>query len=465
MVVPEDRRMVARGAPVARGAGGNRLVQWESSDNSEVVEGPAVEVAAGAAAEPATAATAATCAAAAATAAAETTAVAAAVATMTWQARTGGGGGAVVNGWVELRAVGNGVGRSGGARSGLMRWNAAECGSGACGRGSVRLDAVGSDGGQFSVVGSGEERYRAVECGSPGTDPVTSGGAGSWGGATGSLESAAAVGARGERVGAAAAGATAVGGAAAAALAGAAAAAAAAAAATSSSCLWSSDPRSPLSFSSLPPPLLSPSRRSPRARPSSPVPFTDLRTALFCSSPPCLSPSVLPSPPESDLTDSLSTPVTDYYHTYRPVLSRVLASLVTDPRSSLSSVSALTAAVTEFASTRCLDYTTSLVAAPPTNPLAVGGDSALGCDALEDRQFELEFLAAASPHLCAMLLAPEGDPDALDIQTPRTYAEAVSGPWPSQWRAAMDSEMASYRSTGTYVNEFPPLGANVVAGI
>ncbi|CAI7892639.1 unnamed protein product [Closterium sp. NIES-54] len=200
-----------------------------------------------------------------------------------------------------------------------------------------------------------------------------------------------------------------------------------------------------------------PSRCSPRARPSSRVPFTDLRIALFNSSPPYLSPYVLPSPPELALTASLSTPVTDYYHTYRPVLSRVLASLVTDSRASLSFVSALTAAVTEFASTRCLDYATSLVAAPPTSPLAIGGESALGCDALEDRQFELEFLAAASPHLCAMLLAPEGDPDALYIPTPRTYAEAVPGPWASQWRAAMDSEMASYRSTGTYVDEVPPL--------
>ncbi|CAI7898830.1 unnamed protein product [Closterium sp. NIES-54] len=131
--------------------------------------------------------------------------------------------------------------------------------------------------------------------------------------------------------------------------------------------------------------------RSPHARPSSPVPFTDLRTALFCS---------------------------NYYRTYRLVLSRVLASLVTDPRASLPFVSPLSAAVTEFASTRCLDYATSLVASP-TSPLAVGGEFALGCDALEDRQFELEFLAAASPHLCAMLLAPEGDPDTLDIPTPR----------------------------------------------
>ncbi|CAI7927444.1 unnamed protein product [Closterium sp. NIES-54] len=190
-----------------------------------------------------------------------------------------------------------------------------------------------------------------------------------------------------------------------------------------------------------------PSRRSPRACPSSPVPFTDLRTALF------------------SLIASLSTPYTDYYRMYRPVLSCVLASLVTEPRASLSSVSALTSSVTEFASTRCLDYATSLVAAPPTSPLTIGGEFALSCDALEDTKFELDFLAAASPHLCAMLFAPEGDPDALDIPTPHTYAEAVSWPWASQWRAAMDSKMASYRSTGTYVDEVPPLGANVVDGM
>ncbi|CAI7765505.1 unnamed protein product [Closterium sp. NIES-53] len=264
----------------------------------------------------------------------------------------------------------------------------------------------------------------------PGTDPVTSGGAGSGGGATG----AAGVGARGERVGAAVAGATTTGGAAAATAAvaaaragaavaaaaaaavdaasgGAAVAAGAAAAATSSSFVFP-PPLPPLS-----PPLSHtwPSRRSPRAHPSSPVPFTDLRTALFRSCPPRSSLSVLPSPPESALIPSLSKLVTEYYRTYRPVLSHILASLVTDPRASLSSVSALTAAVTEFASARCLDYATSLVAAPPTSPLAVGGESALGCDALEDGQFELEFLGAAYPHLCAMLLAPKGDPDALAL--------------------------------------------------
>ncbi|CAI7832966.1 unnamed protein product, partial [Closterium sp. NIES-54] len=201
--------------------------------------------------------------------------------------------------------------------------------------------------------------------------------------------------------------------------------------------------------------------RSPSSSPSPPIsgppPPPDPSPAVFpCSYPPRPSPFVLPSPPKSALTASLSSPVTDYYRTYRPVLSRVLASLVTHPRASVSSVSALTATNTAFASTRRLDFATSLVAAPPSSPLAVESVFALGCDALEDRQFELEFLAAASPHLCAMLLAPEGDPDALDIPTPRTYAEAVSGPWASQWRAAMDAEMTYYRSTGTYVDEVPP---------
>ncbi|CAI7918954.1 unnamed protein product [Closterium sp. NIES-53] len=35
----------------------------------------------------------------------------------------------------------------------------------------------------------------------------------------------------------------------------------------------------------------------------------------------------------------------------------------------------------------------------------------------------------------------------------------------SQWRAAMDSEMASYRSTGTYVDKVPPFGTDVADGM
>ncbi|CAI7807973.1 unnamed protein product [Closterium sp. NIES-53] len=205
------------------------------------------------------------------------------------------------------------------------------------------------------------------------------------------------------------------------------------------------------------------SRCPPCARPLSP--FADLRTVLFRSSPRRSPPvSVLPSPPKSSLTVS-SHPITDYYHAARPVVSHVLATLVTDPRASPLFVSALTVAVADFASTRRLEYATRVVAAPPPRPLSVGGESALGCDVLEDRQFELEFLAAASPFLCAMLISPEGDPEALDIPTPRTYREAVSREWASQWKVAMDSELASWRSIGTYVDAVPPPRETVVDGM
>ncbi|CAI7797467.1 unnamed protein product, partial [Closterium sp. NIES-53] len=80
-------------------------------------------------------------------------------------------------------------------------------------------------------------------------------------------------------------------------------------------------------------------------------------------------------------------------------------------------------------------------------------------------QEDLECLAAAAPHLVSMLLAPEGDPDAPDIPTLRSYAEAIAGEYSSQWKTTMDAEMASWKSTGTYVDEVPPPGANIVSGM
>ncbi|CAI7728705.1 unnamed protein product, partial [Closterium sp. NIES-54] len=56
-------------------------------------------------------------------------------------------------------------------------------------------------------------------------------------------------------------------------------------------------------------------------------------------------------------------------------------------------------------------------------------------------------------------------PDAPDIPTPRSYAEAIEGPYSSQWQSAMDAEMASWKSTGTYVDDVPPPGANIVSGM
>ncbi|CAI7778600.1 unnamed protein product [Closterium sp. NIES-54] len=99
---------------------------------------------------------------------------------------------------------------------------------------------------------------------------------------------------------------------------------------------------------------------------------------------------------------------------------------------------------------------------PSFDPPSVGGECALGTDVLEDRQEDFECLAAAVPRFASMLLALEGDPDALDIPTLRSYAEAITGPYSSQWQAAMDAEMAFWKSTGTYVDKIPPSGANIV---
>ncbi|CAI5503127.1 unnamed protein product, partial [Closterium sp. Naga37s-1] len=173
-------------------------------------------------------------------------------------------------------------------------------------------------------------------------------------------------------------------------------------------------------------------------------------------------PPVLPQPPESFLT-VLHDPLSDYLRASHPVVSRVLSALVTHPTAPLSSVSALVTTVAGFVSSHRLDYAAHLVSGPARSPFS-GGAPVFPLEVLEDRQFELGFLTAAVPHLCAMLLAPEGDPDALDIPIPHTHAEAVSGPWASYRIAAEEAEMASYRSTGTYVDAVPPPATNVVSG-
>ncbi|CAI7783756.1 unnamed protein product [Closterium sp. NIES-53] len=175
----------------------------------------------------------------------------------------------------------------------------------------------------------------------------------------------------------------------------------------------------------------------------------------------------MPSPPASSLPD-VPDPESDSLRAASPTITRFLATAVIDPLFESSAASALVAELVDFAAACGLDYATSLVAesaSASVYPPSVGGECALGTDVLEDRQEDLECFAAASPHLVSMLLAPEGDPDALDIPTPRSYVEAIEGPYSSQWQAAMDAEMASWKSTGTYVDEVPPPGANIVSGI
>ncbi|CAI6010746.1 unnamed protein product [Closterium sp. NIES-65] len=203
------------------------------------------------------------------------------------------------------------------------------------------------------------------------------------------------------------------------------------------------------------------SGRGSRQRPP-PVPGTH-RMSLRPSTAPLRAP--LPSPPESSLP-ALADPASDSLRAASPTVTRLLATVVTDPSFESTAASALVAELVDFAARCRLDYAAGLVAeSASVCPPSVGGECALGTDVLEDRQEELQCLAAASPHLASVLLAPEGDPDALDIPTPRSYAEAVEGPYSSQWQAAMDAEMASWKSTGTYVDAVPPPGANIVSGM
>ncbi|CAI7863104.1 unnamed protein product [Closterium sp. NIES-54] len=203
------------------------------------------------------------------------------------------------------------------------------------------------------------------------------------------------------------------------------------------------------------------SRRVPRPRPSA-VPGTH-QMALRPSTAPQRVP--LPSPPESSLP-ALADPASDSLRAASPTVTRFLATVVTDPSFESTAASALVVELVDFTAHCRLDYAASLVAeSTSVCPPSVGGECALSTDVLEDRQKEFQCFAVALPHLVSTLLAPEGDPDAPDIPTPRSYAEAIEGPYSSQWQAAMDAEMASWKSTGTYVNEVPPPRANIVNGM
>ncbi|CAI7892125.1 unnamed protein product [Closterium sp. NIES-54] len=202
------------------------------------------------------------------------------------------------------------------------------------------------------------------------------------------------------------------------------------------------------SSTGLPPPFLCPppDQPQPPLQPASPLP--------------------VPSPYSESSLPAVPDPDSDQARAASPTVARLVATAVTDPSFESAAASALVAELLEFAAACRLDYATSLVAkSVPANPPSVGGECALGTDVLEDRQEDFEFLAAAVPRFASLLLAPEGDPDAPDIPTPRFYAEAITGPYSSQWQAAMDVEMASWKSTGTYVDEVPPPGVNIVEGM
>ncbi|CAI7886559.1 unnamed protein product [Closterium sp. NIES-54] len=184
-------------------------------------------------------------------------------------------------------------------------------------------------------------------------------------------------------------------------------------------------------------------RREPESRPASPVrtvragpvsrprlppvPGTHSMTLRLSTVPQRVP---LPSPPASSLPDG-PDPESDSLRAASPTVTRFLATAVTDPLFESSAASALVAELVDFAAACRLDYAASLVVesvSASVCPPSVGGECALGTDVLEDKQEEFECFAASVPHLVSMLLTPEGDPDALDIPTPRSYAEAIEGP-------------------------------------
>ncbi|CAI7770558.1 unnamed protein product [Closterium sp. NIES-54] len=195
----------------------------------------------------------------------------------------------------------------------------------------------------------------------------------------------------------------------------------------------------------------------PRLRPH-PVPGTHTM-ALHPSSVPLRVP--LPPPPESS-PPAVPDPGSDLARAASPTVSRLLATIVTDPSTEST---ALVGELLDGAAACRLDYATALVAeSESASPPSVGGESALGTDVHEDRQEDFECLAAAVPRFASVLLGSEGDPDAPDISTPRSYVEAITGPYSSQWQAAMDAEMASWKSTCTYIDAVPPSRVNIVDG-
>ncbi|CAI7889432.1 unnamed protein product, partial [Closterium sp. NIES-54] len=109
----------------------------------------------------------------------------------------------------------------------------------------------------------------------------------------------------------------------------------------------------------------------------------------------------LPSPPMSSLPDG-PDPESDSLRAASPTVTRFLATVVTDPLFESSAALALVAELVDFAAACRLDCAASLVAesvSASVCPPFVGGECALGTDVLEDKQEDLEYFSAASPHL------------------------------------------------------------------
>ncbi|CAI7742556.1 unnamed protein product [Closterium sp. NIES-53] len=164
-------------------------------------------------------------------------------------------------------------------------------------------------------------------------------------------------------------------------------------------------------------------RRVPRLRPPH---VLGMHNMVLC---PSSVPLRVPLPPPESSLPTVPDPESDLVRAASPTVSCILSTVVTDPSFESTTSSALVAELLDFAASCRLEYATALVAeSESTSPPSVGGECALCTDVLEDRQEDFECLAAAVPCFASMPLAPEGDPDAPDIPTPRSYAEAITVP-------------------------------------
>ncbi|CAI7871069.1 unnamed protein product, partial [Closterium sp. NIES-54] len=156
---------------------------------------------------------------------------------------------------------------------------------------------------------------------------------------------------------------------------------------------------------------------------------------------------VLPEPPASSLPH-VPDPESDLARAASPTVTRLLATVVTDPDFESAAAFSLVTELVDFAARSHLDYIASLVTeSESVCPPSAGGEPTLSSDVLEDMQFELECLATALPHFTSMLLCPEGDPDALDIPTPRSYVEAITvyglRQAPREWHDTLRTTLAA----------------------
>ncbi|CAI7817706.1 unnamed protein product [Closterium sp. NIES-54] len=187
-------------------------------------------------------------------------------------------------------------------------------------------------------------------------------------------------------------------------------------------------------------------RHAPRSRPP-PVPSTHAMA---------LSPSSVPVHVPLPALPKVPDPAFDCARVASSNASHLLATTVTDPSFDSTAASALVAVLLDFAAACRLDYATALVAeSVPASPPSVGGECALGTDVLEDKQEDFECLAAAVPRFASMLLAPDGDPDAPDIPTPRSYAEAITGSLPN-FKARYIARSFSQQQGVDYFQTFSP---------